>query len=67
MKKLRIDGYVECSAMNDPGSVKKVFLKACRLGLEQLGVKLEDETDHGESTNDDDSKCWSGFKRIFKS
>ena len=66
VKKLRIDGYVECSAMNDPGSVKKVFLKACRLGLEQLGVKLEDETDHGQKcgTNEDQAGCGTAFKRI---
>ena len=44
VKRRKIHGYVECSAMTDPESVKKVFEKACKLGLSQIeGINIEDD------------------------
>lgn len=65
MKKLKIDSYVECSAMTDTESVKKVFEKACKLGLSQLGINIQDETD-GIPESDQGESVWSncGFCKI---
>ena len=57
MKKLKIDSYVECSAMTDAESVKKVFQHACRLGLSQLGVELKEETNSDDTPNGDNGCC----------
>ena len=44
MRKKKIDAYVECSAMTDTESVKKVFEKACKLGLTQVsGIQIQDD------------------------
>ena len=52
VKRRKIDGYVECSALTDTESVKKVFEKACKLGLSQIdGIKFdEDAVEEKEKT-----------------
>ena len=57
MRRRKIDGYVECSAKNDTESVRKVFEKACKLGLSQIeGIKFEDDQED-DSTPDTKKFC----------
>ena len=58
MKRRKIDGYVECSALTDTESVKKVFEKACKLGLSQIdGIKFDE--DAVEETKKTEEGCCS--------
>jgi small GTP-binding protein len=58
VRKQKIDGYVECSAMTDTESVKKVFEKACKLGLTQVsGIMIEDDPADTVDAKPDDGKC----------
>ena len=51
MRRRKIDGYVECSAKNDTESVRKVFEKACKLGLSQIeGIKFEDDPEEDQTS-----------------
>ena len=57
MRRRKIDGYVECSALSDTESVRKVFEKACKLGLSQIeGIKFEDDQED-DSTPDTKKFC----------
>ena len=57
VRRRKIDGYVECSALSDTESVKKVFEKACKLGLSQIeGIKFEDDQED-DSTPDTKKFC----------
>ena len=58
VKRRKIDGYVECSALTDTESVKKVFEKACKLGLSQIdGIKFDE--DAVEETKKTEQGCCS--------
>ena len=60
----KISGYVECSAMNDPESVKKVFEKACKLGLSQVtGISIPTDDVDGLMQDDENVGC---FDKFFK-
>ena len=57
MRRRKLDGYVECSALSDTESVRKVFEKACKLGLSQIeGIKFEDDQED-DSTPDTKKFC----------
>ena len=57
VRRRKIDGYVECSALSDTESVRKVFEKACKLGLSQIeGIKFEDDQED-DSTPDTKKFC----------
>ena len=64
MRIKKISGYVECSAMNDPESVKKVFEKACKLGLSQVtGISIPTDDVDGLMQDDENVGC---FDKFFK-
>jgi len=58
VKKKQIDGYVECSAMTDTESVKKVFEKACKLGLTQVsGIQIQDDPEDTIDSKQEKTFC----------
>ena len=57
VRKRRLDAYVECSAKDDKESVKRVFEKATKLGLVQLGAITE--TPETPKTSNETPDCWS--------
>ena len=64
MRIKKISGYVECSAMNDPESVKRVFEKACKLGLSQVtGISIPTDDVDGLMQDDENVGC---FDKFFK-